>query len=247
MLVSAGSVALAFIVGSTVKDVKVERDDALAAEQDARDARRLAESELDKTESRLAEANSRLSQVEDALNQAQIALEDQRDRANGLESDLSALREEHQSVTIELQKWRLTGLTVDQALALRSELREANQRINGLVSENTALSREVAVLDNRLKIFESEDYEVKLPSQLSATVTAVDPKFAFVVINVGAEDSVLEEAKFSISRNQELIAKVQVSSVESGHSFANVLPGWNIQDIRPGDRVIPSYEAIAQK
>ena len=247
MLISAGSVALAFLVGGNLNTVKEERDTALDAQQVAEDERALAERNLEEAREDLDNANSRLSQAEDALAQARSALTEQMERADDAETRLTEVITERNNINIELQKWRLTGLSVDQVLTLRDDLSNAKREVAALNAENRELGREVTVLDNRLKLFEEEDYEVKIPASIDARVTAVDPKFAFVVLDVGANRSVLEKAKFSISRGNKLIAKVQVSNVESGLSYANVLPGWNAADIRPGDRAIPSYEAIAQR
>jgi cell shape-determining protein MreC len=69
-------------------------------------------------------------------------------------------------------------------------------------------------------------------------VIAVDPKYDFVVLDIGGNQGILENAKLIINRDGKFIGKVRVTSVEPNRSVANVMPEWKQDDIMEGDVAI---------
>jgi hypothetical protein len=67
----------------------------------------------------------------------------------------------------------------------------------------------------------------------------VDPKFDFVVLDVGHDKGMLENGEMLVSRDGKLVAKVKVRAVERDRSIANVLPGWKLTDVYEGDVAVP--------
>ncbi len=65
-----------------------------------------------------------------------------------------------------------------------------------------------------------------------------DPKYDFVVLDIGDNQKVVEGGKLLVNRNGKLIAKVVIKSVDATRSIANVLPGWKLSDIMEGDQVL---------
>jgi cell shape-determining protein MreC len=76
-----------------------------------------------------------------------------------------------------------------------------------------------------------------LPAGTKGEIVAVDPKFDFVVLNIGANQGVLPNAKLLVNRNGKLIAKVKITSVEPTRSIANVLSDWKQDELSEGDQV----------
>ena len=72
---------------------------------------------------------------------------------------------------------------------------------------------------------------------------AVDPKWEFVVLNVGEDQGVLPDGEMLVSRDGKLVAKVIVRSVQKNRCIANIVPGWQLGDIIEGDSVIPAHPA----
>jgi hypothetical protein len=72
---------------------------------------------------------------------------------------------------------------------------------------------------------------------------AVDPKWDFVVLNVGEDQGVLPDGELLVSRDGKLVAKVIVRSVQKDRSIANLVPGWQLGEIIEGDEVIPAHPA----
>jgi hypothetical protein len=92
-------------------------------------------------------------------------------------------------------------------------------------------------LRNRLNIYEGEVLKVELPAGLRGRVLAVDPKFEFVVLDIGEVDGVLEQGEMLVNRSGKLVAKVRIMSVQPNRSIANVLLDWKQADIMEGDAV----------
>ena len=68
-----------------------------------------------------------------------------------------------------------------------------------------------------------------------------DPKWKFVVLNVGEDQGLLKDGELLVNRDGRLVAKVRVSSVQKDRSVANVMPGWELGEVLEGDQVIPAY------
>ena len=216
-----------------------QRDDAQAAQRQAQNDARAAKAELEETFAKLSEVESRLdTAVADARVQTQ--------RANELNSRLIDVTEQRNQAQRELARWSQVGASVEQVLAMKTDLEETIEARNALEEENGFLNRQVQTLQARINILTVPDYEVKLPDTIAGKVTAVDPKYNFVVLNIGRDSQLLEDAKLAVSREGRLIGKVRITSLEQNRAIANILPGWDLGDIHEGDDVLASYEAISR-
>jgi hypothetical protein len=68
-----------------------------------------------------------------------------------------------------------------------------------------------------------------------------DPKWHFVVINVGEDQGVVEHGELLVNRDGKLVAKVIVSSVQKDRCVANIVSGWQLGEVFEGDLVIPAH------
>jgi hypothetical protein len=76
-----------------------------------------------------------------------------------------------------------------------------------------------------------------LPTGLRGRVLAVDPKFEFVVLDIGEQDGVLERGEMLVNRSGRFVARVRIMSVQPNRSIANVMLDWKQADIMEGDVV----------
>ena len=88
---------------------------------------------------------------------------------------------------------------------------------------------------------------VKGPADLKGKILAVDPKYDFVVLNLGSEDGLLERGEMAVSREGKLVARVRITSLEKKRAIANVLRPWQQAQVMEGDNVFTSYESLAQQ
>jgi len=78
---------------------------------------------------------------------------------------------------------------------------------------------------------------------LRGKIVVVDPKWDFVVLNIGEDQGVLENGELLVSREGKLLAKVIVRSVQKDRAIANLVPGWKFSDVMEGDDVCPAHPA----
>jgi hypothetical protein len=81
---------------------------------------------------------------------------------------------------------------------------------------------------------------IPLPADFRGKIAVVDPRWKFVVINVGEEQGALPDCELLVSRGGVLVAKVKISRVEKDRCIANIMPGWKFGDVLEGDVVIPA-------
>lgn len=211
---------------TTRGDLDSTRASLTRAQNSEREYRRLAE-----------ERQSDLETTQLALDEAQGRATQQQNRADDLESRLNDALRSRNVARDRLAEWDALGQTPQQIQAVLLENERMTADMAGLSKENLVLEREVMRLENRLRLYEGENVKVELPSGLAGEVTAVDPKFEFVVLNIGQESGVLERGEMLVSRSGKLVAKVRIMSVSSKTSVANVLPDWKQTEIMEGDLV----------
>jgi len=191
-----------------------------------REARRQAEdlrTQLDTTEVALEETRARATQ--------------QQNRADDLEVRLNDATRSRNEFETQLAEWRTLGRTPQQVLEVLEENTRLTIDMGAMSQENLVLQREVRRLGNRLSIHEGEILKVELPTGLRGRVLAVDPKFEFVVLDIGEEDGVLERGEMLVNRSGKLVARVRIMSVQTNRSVANVMLDWKQADIMEGDVV----------
>ena len=110
-------------------------------------------------------------------------------------------------------------------------------------TENKILTQKIKKLETELAVYRDPNFFVSLPAGLKGKVLVADPKWNFVVLNVGEDQGVLERGELLVNRNGKLVAKVVVRSVQKDRCIANVLPGWELGEVMEGDQVIPAHPA----
>ena len=225
------------------KITKLQTD--LATETEAHkkfeDQYRRTKSDLDKTNAVLKTTQETLKATEEEKNQAVATAATEKKRADKLTEDLTKTRAEKETAQQGLAAYVASGLTAQQAVNAAKELKRFQETVAAMDTENKVLSQNLAKVQNRLKLYEDKEYVVPLPPGLKGTVTAVDPKWNFIVLNVGGDQSVLVGGELLVNRSGKLVAKVRVSSVQKGSCVANVVPGWHLGEVMEGDMAIPAH------
>ena len=204
--------------------------------------------DLHNTQQQLAKTNAILKQT-----QAELAsTKEERDRAVAEAADKTKklelvtterdnVRKERDQAQAELEAYKLTDLTPQQIIAMNKQYKDL-QKENDLLGK-IALERmhKIQALTNELAIYKSPEYVVPLPAGLKGKVLVTDPKWNFVVIDIGQDQGVLAYGELLVNRNGRLVAKVKVRSVQKDRSIANVMPGWQLGEVIEGDQVIPAH------
>jgi len=201
--------------------------------------------DLDKTKTELAQTKTTLeattAEKEKAVAEAAAATK----HAAQLTDDLNKTRGERDNAQAELAAYKGTGLTPEQISGMNKQYKALEDTLAGQREENKVLGQKLKKTEAELATYKSPDVPIYLPARLTGKVMAVDPKYKFVVLNVGEDQGVLQRGQMLVNRNGKLVAKIQVTSVEKDRCVANVVLGWELGEVAEGDQVIPAYPAAS--
>jgi DNA gyrase/topoisomerase IV subunit A len=208
----------------------------------------------EQAQSDLARTRKELTDTQDDLAQTKQNLETtttERDRLRGetdaltkqnttLQRRLKETTDQLNNAQAELAAWAASGTTVDQVKSIIAAAKAAQEALEVANAEKEILEKELKKTLNRLAFYEDPTYKVNLPIGLKGTVLVADPKWDFVVLDIGEDDGVLENGELLVNRNGRLVAKIRIQSVQKDQSIANLLDGWKLSDVIEGDLVIPA-------
>lgn len=227
-------------IAALTDDRNTQRTDKITAQTDlASTKKNLAKTQddLKQTQSQLADANAARKSAEDTAAA-------QTKRADDLTDKLSKAVQERDDAQNDLAAYKNTELTPEQIVKLRTDLKGAQDAIEIANEEKMVLSRTISRLTNQLnQLLGNEDYVVKLRADLKGKVVVVDPKWDFVVLDIGEDQGVLQDGEMLVSRDGKLVAKVIVRSIEKDRCIANIIPGWKLGEVFEGDEVSPAHPA----
>jgi hypothetical protein len=207
-----------------------------------------------RAETELAAKNKELTKTKTELTQTKTALETTTADLAAAKKDLDKATTELTSTKTQLEKtadelkdtqqqlsaYKATGYNPEQILTFGNQIKKAQEALAASEVENRLLVREVKNLKNELARYQPDPPPVFLPAKLTGKVLVADPKWNFVVLNVGADQGVLKYGELLVNRNGSLVAKVRVTSVQNDQCVANVMPGWQLGEVLEGDQVIPA-------
>lgn len=236
------------VVNFTVVKTKIG---ALKDDRDnQRSQKETAQHQLAQTKKTLAETQNTLAQTQQQLADAQTARDDALHKLTAattkiadLTTNLAKVTQDRDSAQGQLAAYTATGKTPQQVLDLDRVIKQEQAAVDAENQENAILSHKVASLTAQLNEILVPGFVVTLPANLKGTVMAVDPKWNFVVLNVGEEQGVIKDGEMLVSRDGKLVAKVVVRSVQKDRSIANLVPGWQLGEVFEGDQVIPAHPA----
>jgi hypothetical protein len=198
---------------------------------------------LDKTNAILKETQTSLAATQEERDKAVAEATAQTTRADKLNEDLTRTRGERDTAQTELASYKTSGMSSEQVAAASKLIKSLQDTLVGQQEENKLLGRKIVQLNTKLKVYETPDVAVELPATLKGKVLVSDPKWNFVVLNVGGDQGALEAGELLVNRNGRLVGKVKITSVQKDRSVANVVPGWLLGEILEGDLVVPAHPA----
>jgi hypothetical protein len=226
-------------INTLVTDRNTQRDGRIAAEGELAKTKK----ELAKTQSDLKQTQQQLADTQSERDKAVVAAAAQSKRADGLADQLAKTSQERDDAQNELASYKATGITPDQIAKLTHTIKDLQDALAALNDEKTVLQHAVARLQTRLDKYEGNSPDVVLRADLKGKILVVDPKWDFVVLDIGEDQGVLPNGELLVSRDGRLVAKVIVRSLEKDRSIANVVPGWKLGDVIEGDEVSPAHPA----
>jgi hypothetical protein len=199
--------------------------------------------DLDKRTAELKQTQATLEATTTAKDKAEADLAAQVKRADKLTEDLSKTRQERDAAQADLAAYKATGVTPQQILGMNKEFKAVQDNLAVANTENKILAQKIKKLETELAVYRDPNFFVTLPANLKGKVLVTDPKWNFVVLNVGEDQGVLERGELLVNRDGKLVAKVIVRTVQKDRCIANVVPGWELGEVMEGDQVIPAHPA----
>lgn len=239
------ALAIGVLNFTMVKD-KIETTERHRAEEQT--AKEAAQTELASTKKDLEKTTADLKQTKDTL----ATTESERDKAVAeataqskkaaeLTTKLATTTSERDDAQAQLAAYKATGYEPRQILAFDKQFKDLRDAIEATTVENKALVRKLTRVENQLaEIIQPGWRPPLLPAGLRGQVLVSDPKWDFVILDVGEDQGVIEKGEILVSRNGKLVAKLSVRAVEKNRCIANVLPGWKIGDVMEGDQILPA-------
>lgn len=203
------------------------------------------EGQRKKLQQNLRETEDKLVATEKNLKDTQNKLEVETTRANTqeqlakqLQEDLTTTRNKLTEANQKLGAWDALGLGIEHVKALIDSEKNLRGINEVLKEENLVLTRVNKRLNQRLIALLGPEADPPLPVGTKGRVLVVDPKWKFVVLDIGEKNDLVENGVLMVSREGKLIAKVRIRTVYADRCIANVMPGWDFGEIMEGDLVL---------
>ena len=211
---------------------------SLAAAETERDKNK---QEWDKAAAELKTTKETLVTTTEELTKAVEEVATLTKRGEKLTADLNQTREERDTAQNELQQYKVIGFSAKDVATMAQRYKELEGVLAAQQEENRLFAQKIKVLDTALQRYIEPNRPVELPAGLTGKVLVSDPKWNFVVVDIGGDQGVMEYGELLVNRNGRLVAKVRVSKVQKNRAVANVLPGWQLGEVMEGDQVIPAH------
>jgi phosphatidylserine/phosphatidylglycerophosphate/cardiolipin synthase-like enzyme len=235
---------LAYVaVSDKIPALAKQRDDEHTGKVTALGDLAKTRTQLKKTEGELATTVQELTDTKGERDKAVARAEAQSKRADELSDKLAKAVSERDEAQNQLASYKATDLTPEQVIKLNKNLKDANNQILAINGEKSVLQRELLKTKAQLNTFIGEDPTIKLRADLHGKIIVVDPKWDFVVLNIGDDQGVVPDGEMLVSRDGKLVAKVIIRSVQKDRSVANIVPGWKMGEMIEGDDVTPAHPA----
>ena len=198
-------------------------------------AKKLAatEKDLKATKASLEEALGKVTELTGKF-------EAEQKRATGLQQTLEKAKSDLKTAQDDLAAYTGTGFKPEDIKGLSADLKSKIQEVEGLRDEGKLLAEKLRKAVIRIEqLTSTKDVDPVVPEKVRGKVLVVDPKWNFLVLDIGEKQDLPQNGVLLVSRDGTLIAKVRIMSVQKDRSIANIMPGWKLQDVMEGDAVVP--------
>jgi hypothetical protein len=155
-----------------------------------------------------------------------------------LQTNLTKTQSDLKAAYQDLESWRLLGIPVEAVRAVIASEKKLRVATEALEEEKKVLVAELIKATNTINELTGPTVDPVMPTGLAGKVLVVDPKWNFVVLDIGEKQGAVRRGVLLVSRNSKLIGKVRISSLQAERSIANIMPGWKLGEIAEGDQVL---------
>lgn len=182
---------------------------------------------------------------------AKKAADAERQKAVAAAQETNKAKQETEAIKVQSAEYfdlAKLGLNPPKIRQINEDLPKATNELSLLKVEQRLAQVQALKDKGELNALLNPKGGVALPAGLAGKVSAVDPKWDFVVLNIGANHGLLKNGEMTISRGGKLIARVKLHKVETDYAIANVMAGFKKNDIQEGDDILtPSATILPSK
>jgi hypothetical protein len=190
------------------------------------------------TKNKLDATTKELTTAKEERDGAVAKAAEQTKRAEDIAAELKKTEQTLATTSDKLARWEFLNIPIETAKATLESLRDAIAEKESVQTENKILYGKFVQVDTELRLMKGDLTDVLLPEGLQGKVLAVDPKFDFVILDIGRDKGALQHGKLLVHHNGRLVAKVQITDdISADRCIANIEPGWKKADITEGDQV----------
>jgi hypothetical protein len=239
---AVGVVNIVF-VKDKINTIVTDRNTQRSQKTQAQGERDKAKIDLASKEKELGQSKQELADAKTEREKAVATAAAQIKKAEELTGKLTQTTEERDVARTKLGAYEATGVTAEQVGQLSRALKNAQDELGIAKEEQLVLQRAKSRVEARLSLYEGTNQVVTLRANLRGKILVVDPKWDFVVLNIGQDQGVVDNGELLVSREGKLVAKVIVRSIEKNRCIANIVPGWKLGEVIEGDEVTPAHPA----
>jgi F0F1-type ATP synthase membrane subunit b/b' len=231
-----------FSVKPKIEKIVEQRNTEKEGREKAEKERDQRKKELDRTTNQLKATQTELTNTKADRDRVAAEAKKEKDRADKNYSDYREAVTQRDDARAKLFVWDQLGVSPDQIKGMLQEIKD----LNALTNEQMIVIQTLQQITNKLTVringLVQSDYVVPLPPDLRGKVVAVDPKWDFVVLDVGTKQGALEDGELLVHRNGQVIAKVRITkTLQDNQCVANVVAGYRLHDVLEGDAVFPAH------
>jgi len=244
IIAGLAAVALTFVPGGVKEKLEVLQKDRESQKSDKEKAQgelRTTKLTLDKTKTELSQTKATLESTTTERDTAVAEADKQNKRAGKLDEDLKKATGERDTAQENLAAYKALGVSPQQILGMQNDVKQLERNVAALQKTNAQQVVRIENLGAELDRFLHPEKHILLPASLKGEVRVVDPKWNFVVLNIGEDQHLKNRGELLVNRKGKLVAKVVVSDMQKDRAIANVMPGWQIGEVMEGDQVIPAW------
>lgn len=228
-------------VKEKITTIQQQREDERSAKVQAQTELASTKKDLEKTSADLKTTKANLETATAEREKAVADLATATKRNTQLTEERDKIRTERNEAQADLEAYKLTGLKPEQILAMNKQYKDLQAALDASTDEKKLLGQKITRLQSELDRYVNPEKPVFLPASLTGKVLVTDPKWNFVVLNIGLDQGVKEYGELLVNRNGKLVAKVIIRSAQKDRCIANVMPGWQLGEVMEGDQVTPAH------
>jgi hypothetical protein len=228
-------------VKEKITTIQQQREDERSAKVQAQTELASTKKDLEKTSADLKTTKANLETATAEREKAVADLAVATKRNTQLTEERDKIRNERNEAQADLAAYVGTGLKPEQILAMNKQFKDLQAALDASTDEKKLLGQKITRLQTELDRYVNPEKPVFLPASLTGKVLVTDPKWNFVVLNIGLDQGVKEYGELLVNRNGKLVAKVIIRSAQKDRCIANVMPGWQLGEVMEGDQVTPAH------